>query len=128
MHVVSKYGLRCGWSEVSGDFDYLYKNVTIEISVISRHFPTNRRNLYIWSIKNGELIKILDAHFGRIISLEPLTIANWNSVLYRALRTIIVSGNINFFNCFVFQGYNVIYRSFGESLEYKQYFRASSFD
>lgn len=39
-----------------------------------------RRNLYIWNLQNAELVKVLDAHFGRIISLEPLTIGNWNSV------------------------------------------------
>lgn len=40
----------------------------------------SRRNLYIWSFKNGELVKVLDAHFGRIISLEALTVGHWNSV------------------------------------------------
>nr|CAD7412869.1 unnamed protein product [Timema poppensis] len=39
-----------------------------------------RKNLYVWSMANGALVKVLDAHFGRIISLEPLTIGNWNSV------------------------------------------------
>jgi len=39
-----------------------------------------RKSLYVWSIETTELQKMLDAHFGRIISLEPLTIGNWNSV------------------------------------------------
>jgi WD40 repeat protein len=33
-------------------------------------------------METSELLKVLDAHFGRIISLEPLTIGNWNSVSY----------------------------------------------
>lgn len=40
-----------------------------------------RKNLYVWDLQTCELVKILDAHFGRIISLEPLTIGNWNSVI-----------------------------------------------
>nr|CAD7425562.1 unnamed protein product [Timema monikensis] len=39
----------------------------------------SEKNLYVWSMANGALVKVLDAHFGRIISLEPLTIGNWNS-------------------------------------------------
>jgi hypothetical protein len=39
-----------------------------------------RKNLYVWSLASGKLMKVLDAHFGRIIALEPLIIGNWNSV------------------------------------------------
>lgn len=48
--------------------------VEIEYSCICR------KSLYVWNIETTELQKMLDAHFGRIISLEPLTIGNWNSV------------------------------------------------
>ncbi|XP_065202628.1 NACHT and WD repeat domain-containing protein 2 isoform X2 [Planococcus citri] len=54
-----------------------------------------RRNLYIWNIQNEELIKILDAHFGRIISLEPLTIGNWNSAITSSIDRSVKVWNIN---------------------------------
>lgn len=46
------------------------------------HFIIFRKNIYVWNLSTRELLKILDAHFGRIISLEALTIGNWNSVSY----------------------------------------------
>ncbi|ESO82088.1 hypothetical protein LOTGIDRAFT_135306 [Lottia gigantea] len=33
---------------------------------------TVRKNIYVWDAKQGNLVKILDAHFGRIISLSPV--------------------------------------------------------
>lgn len=39
-----------------------------------------RKNLYVWKTTNGELVKVLDAHFGRILSIVPYTIGPWNSV------------------------------------------------
>lgn len=39
-----------------------------------------RKNLYVWKMSTGELVKVLDAHFGRILSIVPYTIGPWNSV------------------------------------------------
>ncbi|GBP00828.1 hypothetical protein EVAR_73588_1 [Eumeta japonica] len=38
-----------------------------------------RKNLYVWCLNTLQLVKTLDAHFGRIIQLEALTIGNWNN-------------------------------------------------
>ncbi|KAI5755532.1 hypothetical protein M8J77_017783 [Diaphorina citri] len=54
-----------------------------------------RKNLYVWSMKNGDLVKVLDAHFGRIISLEPLTIGHWNSVVTSSIDRSVKVWNIN---------------------------------
>jgi hypothetical protein len=52
-----------------------------------------RKNLYVWSLVSGELMKVLDAHFGRIIALEPLIIGNWNSVSTHTLKCFYNHGN-----------------------------------
>ncbi|XP_066996019.2 NACHT and WD repeat domain-containing protein 2 [Anabrus simplex] len=54
-----------------------------------------RKNLYVWKLENGDLVKVLDAHFGRIISLEPLTIGNWNSVITSSIDRTVKVWNIN---------------------------------
>ncbi|XP_014255655.1 NACHT and WD repeat domain-containing protein 2 isoform X2 [Cimex lectularius] len=54
-----------------------------------------RKNLYVWSMETCELVKILDAHFGRIISLEALTIGNWNSVITSSIDRSVKVWNIN---------------------------------
>ncbi|CAH1405153.1 unnamed protein product [Nezara viridula] len=54
-----------------------------------------RKNLYVWDLQTCELVKILDAHFGRIISLEPLTIGNWNSVITSSIDRSVKVWNIN---------------------------------
>ncbi|CAB0008443.1 unnamed protein product, partial [Nesidiocoris tenuis] len=54
-----------------------------------------RKNLYVWNIATTELVKVLDAHFGRIISLEPLTIGNWNSVITSSIDRSVKVWNIN---------------------------------
>lgn len=38
-----------------------------------------RKNLYVWSVKTKQLMKVLDAHFGRIMQLEALTIGRYKS-------------------------------------------------
>lgn len=40
----------------------------------------NRKNLYVWKIPSGDLVKVLDAHFGRILAIVPYTTGPWNSV------------------------------------------------
>ena len=32
-----------------------------------------RKELLVWSVESGELVKTLDAHFSRIIDVQPLT-------------------------------------------------------
>lgn len=54
-----------------------------------------RKNLYVWSMETYKLVKILDAHFGRIIQLEPLTIGNWNSIVTSSIDRTVKVWNIN---------------------------------
>lgn len=54
-----------------------------------------RKNLYVWSLETRVLVKTLDAHFGRIISLEPLTIGSWNSVITSSIDRTVKVWNIN---------------------------------
>ncbi|KAL8578633.1 hypothetical protein ACOMHN_007091 [Nucella lapillus] len=34
-----------------------------------------RKNLYVWDVKQGNMVKTLDAHFGRIIAMDSVTVA-----------------------------------------------------
>ncbi|KAJ8954195.1 hypothetical protein NQ318_005790 [Aromia moschata] len=54
-----------------------------------------RKNLYVWSIETKKLVKVLDAHFGRIIQLEPLTVGNWNSMVTSSIDRTAKVWNIN---------------------------------
>lgn len=54
-----------------------------------------RKDLYVWSIKTQLLMKVLDAHFGRIIQLEALTVGNWNSVITSSIDRSVKVWNIN---------------------------------
>lgn len=54
-----------------------------------------RKNLYVWCLQTKELVKVLDAHFGRIIQLEALTIGNWNSVITSSIDRSVKVWNIN---------------------------------
>ncbi|KAJ9592434.1 hypothetical protein L9F63_015850, partial [Diploptera punctata] len=54
-----------------------------------------RKNLYVWSLETGGLMKVLDAHFGRIIALEPLLIGNWNCVITSSIDRTVKVWNIN---------------------------------
>lgn len=49
----------------------------------------------MWSLETKHLVKTLDAHFGRIISLKPLTIGNWNSVITSSIDRTVKVWNIN---------------------------------
>ncbi|CAB0044685.1 unnamed protein product [Trichogramma brassicae] len=55
----------------------------------------NRKNLYVWNLETTELVKVLDAHFARIIQLEALTIGNWNSVITSSIDRSVKVWNIN---------------------------------
>lgn len=54
-----------------------------------------RKNLYVWCLETLQLAKVLDAHFGRIIQLEALTIGNWNSVITSSIDRSVKVWNIN---------------------------------
>ncbi|XP_034486259.1 NACHT and WD repeat domain-containing protein 2 [Drosophila innubila] len=54
-----------------------------------------RKNLYVWYLQTGQLAKVLDAHFGRIIQLEPLTIGNWNNLVTSSIDRSVKVWNIN---------------------------------
>lgn len=54
-----------------------------------------RKNLYVWNLQTRNLVKILDAHFGRIMQLEALTIGNWNSVVTSSIDRSVKVWNIN---------------------------------
>ena len=75
-----------------------------------------RKNLYVWKIPNGQLVKILDAHFGRILAIVPYTVGPWNSVyfcfLYLYDKILIPKSHIGVGNYF----FN---RSKRQSLEFK---------
>lgn len=46
-------------------------------------------------MESRNLMKILDAHFGRIIQLEALTIGNWNSIVTSSIDRTVKVWNIN---------------------------------
>ncbi|XP_033222269.1 NACHT and WD repeat domain-containing protein 2 [Belonocnema kinseyi] len=54
-----------------------------------------RKNLYVWSLETTDLVKILDAHFARIIQLEALAIGNWNCVITSSIDRSVKVWNIN---------------------------------
>lgn len=54
-----------------------------------------RKNLYVWCLQSLQLAKVLDAHFGRIIQLEALTIGNWNNVVTSSIDRSVKVWNIN---------------------------------
>ncbi|KAG7296838.1 hypothetical protein JYU34_019694 [Plutella xylostella] len=54
-----------------------------------------RKSLYVWSLENTQLIKVLDAHFGRIVQLEPLTVGSWNNVITSSIDRTVKIWNID---------------------------------
>lgn len=54
-----------------------------------------RKNLYVWCMESHQLAKVLDAHFGRIIQLEPLTVGNWNNLITSSIDRSVKVWNIN---------------------------------
>ncbi|XP_052753046.1 NACHT and WD repeat domain-containing protein 2 [Galleria mellonella] len=54
-----------------------------------------RKNLYVWSLETTKLIKVLDAHFGRIVQLEPLTVGTWNNVITSSIDRTVKIWNID---------------------------------
>nr|XP_022901616.1 uncharacterized protein LOC111414493 [Onthophagus taurus] len=54
-----------------------------------------RKNLYVFNVTTCKLMKVLDAHFGRIIQLEPLIVGNWNSIVTSSIDRTVKVWNIN---------------------------------
>ncbi len=55
-----------------------------------------RKELYIWTMKDGLLVKCLDAHFARIIDIQPLTVGSWNSVITSSIDRTVKVWNMNY--------------------------------
>merc|ERR1712226_1667176 len=55
-----------------------------------------RKELYIWSVKDGLLVKCLDAHFARIIDIQPLIVGTWNCVVTSSIDRTVKVWNINY--------------------------------
>uniref|UniRef100_T1J835 NACHT domain-containing protein n=1 Tax=Strigamia maritima TaxID=126957 RepID=T1J835_STRMM len=54
-----------------------------------------RKDLYVWDLETEELLKVLDAHFGRIMQLVPLIDDEWNSVITSSIDRTVKVWNIN---------------------------------
>ena len=55
-----------------------------------------RKELYIWSVSDGLLVKCLDAHFARIIDIQPLIVGTWNCVVTSSIDRTVKVWNINY--------------------------------
>lgn len=53
------------------------KNQLVNLVVFTKHnhfvVAGVRKNLYVWDSKQGNMVKVLDAHFGRIISVQAVS-------------------------------------------------------
>ena len=54
-----------------------------------------RKELHIWNAETGDLVKTLDAHFGRIIDVQPLLLGNMNTVITSSIDRTVKIWNIN---------------------------------
>ena len=54
-----------------------------------------RKDLYIWDVKSGELVKTLAAHFGRILDVQPLSLGRMNTVITSSIDRTVKVWNIN---------------------------------
>ena len=55
-----------------------------------------RKELYIWSVKDGTMVKCLDAHFARIIDIQALIVGTWNCVVTSSIDRTVKVWNINY--------------------------------
>ena len=75
---------------------YIYWNYLNVFNVIFFFFLGIRKELYIWSVETAQLVKCLDAHFARIIDIQPLTVGSWNSVITASIDRTVKVWNINY--------------------------------
>ena len=54
-----------------------------------------RKDLYIWDVKTGNLVKTLAAHFGRILDVQPLSLGRMNTVITSSIDRTVKVWNIN---------------------------------
>ena len=54
-----------------------------------------RKDLYIWDVKTGDLVKTLAAHFGRILDVQPLCLGRMNTVITSSIDRTVKVWNIN---------------------------------
>ena len=54
-----------------------------------------RKNLYVWDTANGDLVKTLDAHFGRIIAMSAVSNHNVNKVISSSIDKTIKVWNFD---------------------------------
>ena len=54
-----------------------------------------RKNLYLWDVRAGNLVKTLDAHFGRIIAIEAVTKPTINKIISSSIDKSIKVWNID---------------------------------
>ena len=55
-----------------------------------------RKEMYIWRMESGELVKCIEAHIARIIDIQPLVIGNWNCVITSSMDRTVKVWNINY--------------------------------
>ena len=68
----------------------------INLSIISLLIPGIRKELYIWRVETEQLVKCLDAHFARIVEIQPLTVMGWNAVITASIDRTVKVWNINY--------------------------------
>ena len=55
-----------------------------------------RKEMYIWCMKTGDLVKTLEAHIARIVDIQPLVVGNWNCVITSSMDRTVKVWNINY--------------------------------
>ena len=70
--------------------------MALMFSILFFFFLGIRKELYIWSVETAQLVKCLDAHFARIIDIQPLTVGSWNSVITASIDRTVKVWNINY--------------------------------
>jgi WD40 repeat protein len=54
-----------------------------------------RKQMYIWNVNKEELVKCFDAHFGRIIDVQSLTMGDWNLAISSSIDRTVKVCNID---------------------------------
>ena len=55
-----------------------------------------RKQLYIWNVATKDLVKCFDAHFARIIDIQPLIMGDWNLALTSSIDHTVKVWNIDY--------------------------------